>query len=179
MNAITLGPARAQELAQLPAIEAAAASLFPPGRLPEPNLMMTDAQFLAAMNAELLLVARVDDQPVGYALCAPEGTALHLEEVSVHPDFGRRGIGRQLVLAVLGLAAAGNFDTVTLTTFSDLPWNAPFYQSLGFAVIADLASPADSAPAHVLDHLRQEAALGFTHRVGMQAPVPARPRDPG
>jgi GNAT superfamily N-acetyltransferase len=179
MSTVTLGLARARELAQLPAIEAAAATLFPPGRLPEPNLMMTDTQFLAASNAGQLLVARVNEQPVGYALCSTQGTALHLEEVSVHPDFGRRGIGRQLVLAVLDLAAAGALGTVTLTTFSDLRWNAPFYKSLGFAVIAHPNSPPGSAPAHVLDHLRQEAALGFTHRVGMQAPAPARPGQPG
>lgn len=173
MSAVTLGPARPAELAQLPAIEAAAATLFPPGRLPEPNLVMTDAQFLAALKEDRLLVARVQDRPVGYAMCAPQGRALHLQEVSVHPDFGRRGIGRRLVLAVLENAAADGFDTVTLTTFSDLRWNAPFYEQLGFRVIADLESAAGSAPEHVLDHLRQEAALGFTRRVGMQAPAAA------
>jgi hypothetical protein len=59
-------------------------------------------------------------------------------------------------------------DTVTLTTFSDVPWNAPYYQRLGFRTLAE---------AEVSEGLRrirkQEAARGLDAwpRVSMRRPV--------
>jgi hypothetical protein len=32
-------------------------------------------------------------------------------------------------------AAVHGYESVTLTTFRDLPWNMPFYARLGFAVV--------------------------------------------
>ena len=63
----------------------------------------------------------------------------HIEEVSVHPDHGRRGLGRRLVEAALAGVQAAGHERLTLTTFRELPWNGPFYASLGFVE----ASPDD------------------------------------
>ncbi len=59
-----------------------------------------------------------------------------LDEVAVAPAHGRRGIGRALVDEVVAWAAAGGFPSVTLATFRDVPWNAPYYEKLGFEVVA-------------------------------------------
>ena len=49
-----------------------------------------------------LLVARdAEAGVVGFALVEFEGTEVHLEEIDVDPDHGRRGIGRALVEAVI------------------------------------------------------------------------------
>lgn len=70
--------------------------------------------------------------PVGYAAATPLDGFLHLAELSVDPDHGRIGIGAALVEAVAALADRRGLPGVTLTTFRDIPFNAPFYARLGF-----------------------------------------------
>lgn len=82
-----------------------------------------------------LLVA--GDPPVGFAqVLEIEGEA-HLEQVSVHPDHGRRGVGAALVRAAMEEARWAGFDRLSLVTYRDVPWNAPFYERLGFTELAD------------------------------------------
>ncbi|AUY48739.1 GNAT family N-acetyltransferase [Streptomyces sp. CB01881] len=72
--------------------------------------------------------------PVGYLLAEPVDGALHIEQVSVHPGHARRGIGRALIEH---LAATTDAPALTLTTFADVPWNAPYYARFGFRPLAD------------------------------------------
>ncbi|WP_309491575.1 MULTISPECIES: GNAT family N-acetyltransferase [unclassified Microbacterium] len=58
----------------------------------------------------------------------------HLEQLSVLPSHGRRGIGRRLVEAALAEARRRGHPRVSLRTYADVPWNAPFYASCGFIV---------------------------------------------
>ena len=60
-----------------------------------------------------------------------EGHA-HLEQLSVLPAFGRRGIGRRLVSAAMAEGRRRGHSKMTLRTYADVPWNAPFYASCGF-----------------------------------------------
>ena len=83
------------------------------------------------------LVAELDGAVRGFAYAAPLDDALQLEELDVLPAWGRRGVGRALVAAVVDEARARGLAAVTLTTFRDVPWNAPFYRGLGFRVLAD------------------------------------------
>ena len=62
-------------------------------------------------------------------------TPVHLEEIDVHPDHSRRGVGTRLVLHVCEWAAGQEYQLVTLTTFRDVAWNMPWYARLGFAVV--------------------------------------------
>ncbi len=57
---------------------------------------------------------------------------LHVEQVSVHPDCARRGVGRSLLGHVAVRAASAGRPALTLTTFSEVPWNAPYYERCGF-----------------------------------------------
>ena len=61
----------------------------------------------------------------------------HLEEVDVHPDHGRRGVGTALVRAVCDWVRRSGHAEITLTTFRALPWNMPFYRRLGFEEMRD------------------------------------------
>jgi GNAT superfamily N-acetyltransferase len=129
--------ARPDDLPLLPAIELAAARLLA-GHAPESVLTgTTDLEVLKqAQRHGRLWVALADDAPVGFAHVAViEPTAAHLEEIDVHPEHGRRGLGRRLVMAVCAWAATSGYREITLTTFRDLPWNMKFYSSLGFEVI--------------------------------------------
>jgi len=129
--------ARPEDLAWLPAIELAAARLLE-GHAPEAVLNETTS--LEVLNAAQrdghLWVASIDDVPVGFAhVKVIERDAVHLQEIDVHPDHGRRGIGAKLVLRVCEWAASQGYESITLTTFRDVPWNRPFYARLGFAVV--------------------------------------------
>jgi GNAT superfamily N-acetyltransferase len=126
-------PARPDELSLLPAVEAAADTLFEPlgiGPLPGPG---TVEELAAAL---IVLVA--GDPPVGLcridgidAIGTPKGIA-HLEQLSVHPDHADRGIGRALLRAACAWAADQGYPEITLATYRDIPWNGPFYASEGF-----------------------------------------------
>jgi GNAT superfamily N-acetyltransferase len=80
--------------------------------------------------------AASDGPPVAYVLSEPVDGCLHIEQLSVHPDSARRGIGRALLEHQAERAAADGLPALTLTTFADVPWNAPYYARLGFRTLA-------------------------------------------
>ncbi|MET9768019.1 GNAT family N-acetyltransferase [Streptomyces sp. NPDC006415] len=77
------------------------------------------------------------DRPLGYVLADPVDDALHIEQVSVDPAAARRGIGRDLIAHLAALAARRGMTALTLTTFTDVPWNAPYYARIGFRILAE------------------------------------------
>jgi GNAT superfamily N-acetyltransferase len=126
-----------EHLPRLSAIELAAAQLLE-GHAPDSVLNETTSLDILthAQRDGRLWVALADDDPVGFAhveVIEPDG--VHLEEIDVHPDHGRRGLGTKLVLRVCEWAAIHGYGCVTLTTFREVPWNMPFYAQLGFAIV--------------------------------------------
>jgi GNAT superfamily N-acetyltransferase len=87
--------------------------------------------------AQAALVIVAGDPPVGFASVEVVDDAAHIWQLSVLPAEGRRGRGTALVQAVCAWATGQGFDAVTLTTYRDVPWNAPFYARLGFVVVAE------------------------------------------
>ncbi|MFC9787289.1 GNAT family N-acetyltransferase [Rhodococcus sp. NPDC127528] len=79
----------------------------------------------------------VGDAPVGYALALEVDDGAHLEQVSVHPGYAGRRRGADLVDAVSAWAAGRGLPWLTLTTFAAVPWNAPYYERLGFTIVPD------------------------------------------
>ncbi len=124
-------PVRPDQLALLPALEATADTMFEPfgiGPLPGPG---TVEEFAAAL---VVLVA--GDPPVGLCRIDGIGGGAHLEQLSVHPEHGRRGIGRALLRAACAWAADAGYRELTLATYRDaVPWNGPFYASEGFVEV--------------------------------------------
>ncbi|OTA20439.1 acetyltransferase [Xenorhabdus beddingii] len=74
-------------------------------------------------------------QPVGFILAKPLDNGLHIMELSVHEGWQRKGIGKALVEKVVQVAEQRYLQAVTLTTFREVSWNAPFYHSLGFNIL--------------------------------------------
>lgn len=87
-------------------------------------------------------VAVEEGAVVAFTLMSEVDGEAHLDEISVRPDAGGRGIGRALLEHVCELAAARGYETITLSTFADVPWNAPWYARCGFERIA----PEDWGP---------------------------------
>lgn len=113
-----------------------------------------------------------DDRPVVYLIAEPIDGNWHVEQVSVHADHARRGIGRALLDHVARAASAAGRPALTLTTFRDVPWNAPYYERLGFRRLAE----ADLTPG-LRAIRRREAELGLDAwpRVAMRRDLHAHP----
>ena len=166
-----IAPARLYDLPSLAGIELAAARLLV-GHAPESVLRetTTHGELLEAQRDGLLWVALADNAPVGFAhVKLLEAGVAHLDELDVHPDHGRRGLGTKLVMTVCAWAATSAIQSVTLATFRDVPWNMPFYARLGFEVISsDALSPA--LRAVVDDEVRR--GLDPARRVVMRRDMP-------
>ena len=129
--------AQLDDLPSLARIELAAARMLV-GHAPESVLLetTTSAELLDAQRLGHLWVARCGNVPVGFAhVKLFDAGVAHLDELDVHPEHGRRGVGTRLVRAVCRWAAATGFNAVSLSTFRDVPWNMPFYSRLGFVVL--------------------------------------------
>ncbi len=155
-----IGPARPDELARLADIEVEAGRLFPDEDI-APALRMEGLPlsfFEDAAAAGRLFVVRwlADPAPVGFAVVSLVDGSAHLYEIDVHPAHGRRGLGRALLLHVVEWARASGFPSLSLTTFRHLPWNGPFYASVGFVEVA----PAAQGPG-LREELAEEARNGL------------------
>ncbi|MFI0814410.1 GNAT family N-acetyltransferase [Streptomyces sp. NPDC021098] len=78
------------------------------------------------------------DRAMAYVITDPVDGNTHIEQLSVHPDSARRGVGRALIEHVASRATADGVPALTLTTFVDVAWNAPYYAArCGFRPLAE------------------------------------------
>ena len=97
------------------------------------------------------------DTPVGYVIVDMVDGCAHVEQLSVDPAHQGRGIGRALIDRVRRWAQEQGAAALTLTTFADVPWNAPLYEHLGFRRLNEaeigpgLRTVRDEETAHGLD----------------------------
>lgn len=99
--------------------------------MPDPATL---AEFRAA-PAVFVAVDSTDGPPIGFARLAVADSGAHLESLSVLPAYMRRGVGGVLVDAACGWARDQGFGYITLCTFADVAWNAPFYARRGFRAL--------------------------------------------
>ena len=130
---LAIRPARPADLSRLAAVEDSGVAAFEElyGDLAGDPLS-SPARSGAERAAEpgFLLVA--GEPVVGFVhVLEVEGHA-HLEQVSVLPSQGRRGLGAALVRAAMAEAQRRGHDALTLCTYADVAWNGPFYARLGF-----------------------------------------------
>jgi GNAT superfamily N-acetyltransferase len=133
--------ARASDAEAMPAIERAAAVAF----ADEPGLASLDltgsrseADYARLIRKGHCLVAHVGEAMAGFLVAERFSRELHIWEMDVAPPFQRRGIGAGLVRAAQIDARNSGIAALTLTTFRDVPWNAPFYARLGFDEVTAL-----------------------------------------
>jgi GNAT superfamily N-acetyltransferase len=123
----------------------------------------------AARNGLLWVATDAGDRPVGFLLASLGPGRAHVEQVSVDPVVGGRGIGAGLIEHLSDWAAGRGLGELTLTTFADVPWNAPYYRRLGFRAVP---------PAELTGEQRARARanatgpLGAWPRVTMRRAVP-------
>jgi predicted N-acetyltransferase YhbS len=94
----------------------------------------TDAATLAARIAsDGLLVAEEGGEVVAFVMFREVEGCGYIEQIDVLPSYARRGIGARLIEAAAEAARSRGWPALTLSTFKDVPFNAPYYRRLGFA----------------------------------------------
>src|SRR5688500_10954155 len=122
---------RAASRADVPllgAIEARAAKLFD-GLVPEEATLdnvPVSTLCAAADDGRLFVAETLEGELVGFAIVIvlADGS-VHLEELDVVPEHGRRGLGTALVDAACRWAKASGRAALSLTTYREVPFNAP------------------------------------------------------
>ena len=138
---IAIRPGRAEDGEVLQEIERQAGERFREVGLEavaddEPPSLDTLAAYAAAGRSWVAIDAD-NNTPVGYVLVDVVDGCAHIEQVSVRPDQQGVGVGRALVDRVRSWADETHRRAVTLTTFTDVPWNRPLYEHLGFRVMPE------------------------------------------
>jgi GNAT superfamily N-acetyltransferase len=112
-------------------------------------------------------VATDDGRPFAYLLVEVVDGGAHIEQMPVHPDHARQGLGRALLDTAAVWAGERGLAALTLTTYADVPWKAPYYERLGFVMVPD-----DEATSGIRRILRDEEARGLARwpRVTMLRP---------
>jgi ribosomal protein S18 acetylase RimI-like enzyme len=112
---------------------------------------------------------------VGFAVLTSVDGNAHLASLGVHPDHGRLGTGSRLLAAACELAGSLGRSAITLTTFVDLPWNAPFYAARGFAVLPPTAWGPGMRDVWAAEH---EAGIAVAPRTAMIRHLTAETGEP-
>ncbi|ASQ16409.1 GNAT family N-acetyltransferase [Enterobacter cloacae] len=166
---ITVRPTRPGDVTALPAIERAAGERFRDypelAWLAEGDVISAE-QHLDYAECGLSWLALANELPVGFILAETHVSSLFIVELSVHLDWQGKGIGRRLIACVADQARKRGLASLTLTTFRDVPWNAPFYARLGFEMITTLTP-------ELREKREEETAHGLAYdaRCAMRLPL--------
>ncbi len=138
MSGYRIRLARVEDAAAFHRVEDDAASLL----REEPSLAGTviPPTASAADHARIIakgrsLAALHDDGIIGFAAIRTVGRELHLAELSVARAHQRCGVGSLLIRAMMIDARNSGYRAITLNTYRDIPWNAPFYARFGFVEV--------------------------------------------
>ncbi|MGX5012865.1 GNAT family N-acetyltransferase [Enterobacter asburiae] len=166
---IYIRPTTSDDVAALPALERAAGERF----RDDPDLawlaegeVISAEQHLGYAERGLSWLALANERPVGFLLAEAHPSSLFIVELSVDLDWQGKGIGRQLIARAADHARKLGLASLTLTTFRDVPWNAPFYAKLGFEYVTELTP-------ELREKREEETAHGLAYetRCAMRLPL--------
>lgn len=124
------------------------------GTVIPPTTSITDHARTIAKGRSL--AALHDDRIIGFAAIGTAGRELHLTELSVARAHQRCGVGSLLIRAMMIDARNSGYRAITLNTYRDIPWNAPFYARFGFVEVENF----EGRP-HLVQSQEAAAALGM------------------
>ncbi len=166
--AITIREARSGDVEHLPEIERSAAQIFKQDKdlawLADDEVQPTSLHqnYIQARNS---WVAVHDEMPVGFINGVEYNKTFHICELSVTEAWQSQGVGRALLNTVEQIMHDRGITIITLTTFKDIPWNAPFYERQGYITLEE--STLSSFLMDILDE-EIEAGLEAHSRCAMQ-----------
>lgn len=167
---LSLRAARLTEISRLNEIEIAADTLFEGTGLldnaPKNDPIPSDV-LEAAIRHDNLQIAETTSGIIGFTLCTDRYPDLYLDQVSVDPKEAGKGVGRKLVRQVIERAKSRKYKAVSLSTFRNVPWNGPFYASMGFVELEP-----EQRTDWMLELERQQSAfLDIRERCFMRRPI--------
>jgi GNAT superfamily N-acetyltransferase len=142
---VTVRQARAGDVGRLQAIQLAAGGAFRGigmDAIAENPPLAAESLTGYRRAGRAWVAADEHDEPVGFVVADVVDGCAHIEQVSVHPAHAGQRIGATLLDHVAGWAAARRLRALTLVTFRGVPWNAPYYERLGFRELG----PAEITP---------------------------------
>jgi len=159
-----------EELPTLRAVQVASGAAFRDIGMADiadnPPLMLTELrEYQEAGRAWVAADER--DEPIAFVVVDLLDGNAHIEQISVRPDHARRGVGRALIDHVAEWAHGQGIPALTLSTFRTVPFNAPYYERLGFRPVEE-----PTLGMHAI--VAAETAMGLdpATRVLMRRPVP-------
>jgi N-acetylglutamate synthase-like GNAT family acetyltransferase len=83
-------------------------------------------------------VAEVDGVVAGYLAWRDESPGVaYIEELSVHPNFQRTGVGKALLAKARAEAKEAHLQHVVIRTFPKAAWAAAFWKKAGFSPLGE------------------------------------------
>lgn len=128
--------ARPEDLPSLPRIELSANAVFlPPGSTESETGRATPAESWKDLcqAGSIWVIEEDGGELIGFLAAEVEGQDIHLVEFDVRRHWQGRGLGRALLRHVIDWANSQGLRRMTLITSTNVAWNAPFYESVGFA----------------------------------------------
>ncbi len=140
-DSFVIRPAIDADIDLLPAIErsagAAVREVSGLDWIADSDDITTADQHRQLMNSGVIFVAEDrNTKLVAFITCEIRSDYMHIWELDVHAEAQRAGLGRRLVQAAIDHACNSGLGEITLTTFGDVAFNAPFYEKLGFRIVA-------------------------------------------
>lgn len=155
MPAPSIRPATDADLLRLAEVEVEAGQVFRTVGMAEVAEAVPDMSDLRlAVEAERVWVTQVGPEVAGYVVAEVLDGNAHVAQVSVAPDFAGRALGRAMIEHVEEWGRGAGCPATTLTTFTDVPWNGPYYLRLGYRVLPD-----ESVGPELARTLAHEASL--------------------
>lgn len=84
-------------------------------------------------DSAVFVADRQDKMVIGFVVAMRVDSQAYLKEVAVRRAHAGHGVGRRLIDAAITWARCNLYLHMTLTTFADVPFNAPFYRKIGFS----------------------------------------------
>lgn len=80
------------------------------------------------------IIVALDEQTAcaGFVMFEPQPMRIYVQELDVLNSHAGRRIGAALLEEVAQIARARHLTQLVLSTYRDVPWNAPYYRRLGF-----------------------------------------------
>lgn len=130
---------------------------------PTPETILEDR----AAAGRLYVALDAENDLAGFLIWSEKDGRAYIEEVSVHQKHAGHRLGARLIDA-LAADVRGDIKMLSLATFRDVAWNAPYYAKLGFVEL----SRAEAGPEHEANWQRQaEYGLDMNTRLFMTRPA--------
>lgn len=157
-----------EHLGAIPGIQVAAVSVFAESDVPADiryRISPADVLQAAQESGRLWVTTDAEDRVIGYAMIEIVDGLAHLDDLDVHPEHAKQGIGSAILRVVIDWARQEEYSAMTLVTFRHLAWNAPFYEKFGFKEINRA-----SLSAELREMVEDEIAAGLSgkNRLAMQ-----------